>query len=66
MAKSADIGSRRLISLAPTEWVRWLTGDMTLEALDLLASEFQWISRANDVLIRAKSLVCSGLERRAR
>lgn len=57
MAKTADIGSKRLISLAPTAWVRWLTGDMALEALELVGSEFQWISRANDVLIKARSPV---------
>lgn len=25
MAKVGDIGGTRLISLAPTEWVRWVT-----------------------------------------
>ena len=49
-AKTADIGSKRLISLAPTRWARWLTGDPTVEALDVLSGEFQWVSRANDVL----------------
>jgi hypothetical protein len=33
MAKGADIGSKRLISLAPTAWVRWLIGDSTVEAI---------------------------------
>ena len=42
MARSVDIGSKRLISLAPTPWVRWLTGDNRLEALDLLSGDFQW------------------------
>ena len=56
MAKSADIGSKRLISLDPAAWVRWLTGDPTVEALDFVSGEFEWVSRATDVLIKARSL----------
>lgn len=55
MAKTADIGSKRLISLAPDTWVRWLTGDPTAEALDFPSGEFEWISRATDVLLKARS-----------
>ncbi len=41
MAKTVDIGSKRLIpglsartgSLAPTAWVRWLTDNPTVEAV---------------------------------
>jgi predicted transposase YdaD len=55
MAKAVDIGSRRLISLAPTPWVRWLTGDEELEATALLSGEFQWVARTNDVLIKVQS-----------
>ncbi len=55
MAKTADIGSKRLISLAPDTWVRWLTGDPTAEALDFPSGEFQWVSRATDVLLKARS-----------
>src|SRR5437016_6106908 len=57
MAGTVDIGSKRLISLAPTPWVRWLLGDNSLEALDLLSSDFQWVARANDVLIKVRSPV---------
>jgi hypothetical protein len=53
--KSSDIGAKRLVSLAPTAWVRWLTGVDTAVSLDILSGEFQWVSRANDVLIRAHS-----------
>ncbi len=56
MTKTADIGSKRLISLAPQAWVRWVTGDPTAEALDFLSGEFEWVSRATDVLIKARSL----------
>jgi len=55
MTQRADIGSRRLISLAPTAWVRWLLGDDTLDAVDLLSADFQWVSRESDALIRVRS-----------
>lgn len=55
MAQTADIGSKRLISLAPATWVRWVTGDPTAEALDFLSGGFEWVSRATDVLIKARS-----------
>lgn len=55
MIQRADIGSRRLISLAPTAWVRWLLGDDTLDAIDLLSADFQWVSRESDALIRVRS-----------
>lgn len=55
MAKTADIGSKRLISLDPNGWIQWLVGDPTLEYVDVFSGEFQWISRANDVMIKAKS-----------
>ena len=55
MARTVDIGSKRLISLAPTTWVRWLTGDNSLEVVDFLSGDFQWVARANDVLIKVRS-----------
>ncbi|MBS1252232.1 MAG: hypothetical protein MAG451_01270 [Anaerolineales bacterium] len=55
MTQPADIGSRRLISLAPTAWVRWLLGDDTLDAVDLLSADFQWVGRESDTLIRVRS-----------
>ena len=57
MSKRADIGGKRLISLAPTAWVRWVTGDPTVEVLELVGQEFQWIARANDVLVKVQSPV---------
>lgn len=44
-----------MISLAPQAWVRWVTGDPSAEALDFLSGEFEWVSRATDVLIKARS-----------
>ena len=55
MAKTADIGSKRLISLAPDVWARWLTNDPAVEVLDFLSGEFQWVARATDVLLKARS-----------
>lgn len=55
MTHTADIGSKRLISLAPATWVRWLTGDPTAEVIDFLSGEFEWVARATDVLIKAQS-----------
>ncbi|MEB3335978.1 MAG: hypothetical protein VKJ46_00840, partial [Leptolyngbyaceae bacterium] len=53
MPKAADIGSKRLISLAPDAWVQWVTDRPEVTAQEILASEFQWISRESDVLIKA-------------
>ncbi len=51
--KKADIGCKRLISLDLQGWSRWVTGNPRIEFADLLDSEFQWIAREGDVLIRA-------------
>ncbi len=55
MAKSADISTKRLISLAPENWVKWVTQIPDIVVGEVLNSEFQWISRESDVLIRAQS-----------
>ncbi|MFO8038441.1 MAG: hypothetical protein R6U67_03215, partial [Sodalinema sp.] len=55
MAKKADIGSKRLISLAPEAWVTWVTQQPDLTVTEFLTSDFQWISRENDVLIKVRS-----------
>jgi len=53
MAKTTDIGSKRLISLTPDDWVRWVTGQPDAVAREIISGEFQWLSRATDVLMRA-------------
>lgn len=53
MTKKADIGSKRLISLEPEKWVKWLTSFTDVQVREIVDSEFQWISRESDVLIRA-------------
>ncbi|XPM55120.2 MAG: Rpn family recombination-promoting nuclease/putative transposase [Leptolyngbya sp. IPPAS B-1204] len=55
MVKRADIGGKRLISLAPTAWVQWVTQQPDLVAQEILGSEFQWLSRDNDVLVKVSS-----------
>ncbi|OKH18625.1 transposase [[Limnothrix rosea] IAM M-220] len=52
MAKSADIGSKRLISLNPDAWVRWIIGAPDLRSGEFLDPQFQWVSRDSDVLLR--------------
>ncbi|MGB6295231.1 MAG: transposase [Rivularia sp. (in: cyanobacteria)] len=53
MPKSADIGSKRLISLSPDAWVKWVTQSTEVSAKEIIASEFQWISRESDVVVKA-------------
>ena len=57
MAKAADTGSKRLISLAPDAWVKWVTQRPEVVAKEILGSEFQWISRETDVLVKAYSVI---------
>jgi predicted transposase YdaD len=55
VVKKADIGGKRLVSLSPDAWVRWVTGQPDLIAQEIVGSDFQWISRENDVLIKVVS-----------
>ncbi|MDZ7963688.1 MAG: Rpn family recombination-promoting nuclease/putative transposase [Nostoc sp. DedSLP03] len=55
MAKVADIGSKGLINLAPDAWVQWVTQRPEVVAKEILGSEFHWISRETDVLVKAYS-----------
>lgn len=55
MVKKADIGGKRLIGLAPTAWVQWVTQQPDVIAQEILGSEFQWLSRDNDVLVKVAS-----------
>ncbi|MHC5857692.1 Rpn family recombination-promoting nuclease/putative transposase [Nostoc sp.] len=55
MIKPADVSTKRLISLAPDNWVKWVTQIPDIVAGEILNSEFQWISRESDVLIRIES-----------
>lgn len=55
VAKAADIGSKGLINLAPDAWVQWVTQRPEVVAKEILGSEFHWISRETDVLVKAYS-----------
>ena len=55
MAKKADIGSKRLVSLAPDGWARWVTNLSDVTVIDFIDAQFQWVSRDSDVLIKAGS-----------
>ena len=55
MAKAADIGGKRLISLDPDAWVQWMTQNSAFVASDILDTEFQWISRESDLVVKAYS-----------
>lgn len=55
MPQAADIGSKRLIGLAPDAWVQWVTQRPDTVARAIVTSEFQWISRASDVLVQTYS-----------
>ncbi|MCC5643221.1 Rpn family recombination-promoting nuclease/putative transposase [Nostoc sp. CHAB 5824] len=55
MIKPADVSTKRLLSIAPDNWVKWVTQIPDIVADEILNSEFQWISRESDVLIRVES-----------
>lgn len=55
VAKTADIGGKRLVSLAPDAWVQWVTQQSDVRAQEILGSDFQWVSRENDVLVKVYS-----------
>jgi predicted transposase YdaD len=55
VAKVADIGGKRLLGLSPDAWAKWVTQQEDVVALEILGSEFQWISRENDVLMKVRS-----------
>ncbi|RCJ16973.1 transposase [Nostoc sp. ATCC 43529] len=55
MKKAADISTKKLISLAPNNWARWVTGISDIVTGEILNTEFQWISRQSDVVIQAES-----------
>jgi predicted transposase YdaD len=55
VAKVADIGGKRLLGLSPDAWAKWVTQQEDVVALEILGSEFQWVSRENDVLMKVRS-----------
>jgi predicted transposase YdaD len=55
VAKVADIGGKRLLGLAPDAWAKWVTQQDDVTVLEILGSDFQWVSRENDVLMKVHS-----------
>ena len=55
MAPKADIGGKRLIGLAPDAWVRWATQRPHASDCRVVASDFQWVGRESDVIVRART-----------
>jgi predicted transposase YdaD len=55
VTKASDIGSKRLIGLAPAAWARWVTGQEDVSDGAVLSGEFEWVSRATDALVRVRS-----------
>ena len=51
--KVADISSKRLIDLMPTEWLRWVTKLSNIQVREMVDADFQWISRHSDALVKA-------------
>ncbi len=53
--KKADIGSKKLVSVAPESWAPWLTNcpDVTVE--ELLDPNLQWLGRENDSLMKVST-----------
>jgi predicted transposase YdaD len=55
VVKKSDIGGKRLLGLAPDTWARWVTQQPDVVMQEILGSEFQWVSRENDVLMKVYS-----------
>jgi len=55
MSKPADIGGKRLVSLAPENWAQWVTQLSQLQVQQMLDSDLQWVSRENDILLKVTS-----------
>jgi predicted transposase YdaD len=55
VAKVSDIGGKRLLGLSPDAWAKWVTQQDDVVALEILGSDFQWVSRENDVLMKVHS-----------
>jgi hypothetical protein len=59
MPPASDIGSERLIGLAPDAWARWVTQQPDLVAEEIVAADFQRVSRESDVLLRVSNSLYS-------
>ena len=55
MSKPSDIGGKRLISLSPENWARWLTELPQVKVIEMVNSDLQWVSRENDIALKVTS-----------
>ncbi len=55
MSQPADIGGKRLLSLAPENWIQWVTQLPQVTIEEFMSSDFQWVSRENDVLVKVST-----------
>ncbi|MCH8507055.1 MAG: DUF4351 domain-containing protein [Ectothiorhodospiraceae bacterium] len=53
--KKADIGSKKLVSLAPESWASWLMNCADIKVEELLESNLQWVGRENDSLMKVST-----------
>jgi predicted transposase YdaD len=54
MAKKADTSTKRLVSLHQDDWARWLMRDEAVVVQAMLSSDFQWIQRESDIILRVE------------
>ena len=50
----ADVSSKWVLGGSPSLWVQWLLDDPALEVEELLTTEFQYVGRASDSLLRVR------------
>ena len=55
MTKKVDISSKRLIGIDPSSWVEWVSEIPNVTVEEIISSDFQWLSREGDVLMRVYS-----------
>ena len=55
MSQAADLGTKRLISLRPNQWVQWVTARSDVVAEEVVSAEYEWVGRSDDTVIRAYS-----------
>ncbi|NEQ41639.1 MAG: Rpn family recombination-promoting nuclease/putative transposase [Okeania sp. SIO3I5] len=53
--KKVDISSKRLIGISPSRWVEWVSEIPNVSVKEIISSDFQWLSREGDVLMRVSS-----------
>ena len=54
MAKDADLSSKQAIDQTAEAWIRWLLADQDVVVEARLSTEFQFVGRRNDSLLRAR------------